>query len=587
MHFKKTNQKLKNMKKILKYSKIKLSVLALTVAGISFSCSDFLDTPPKDIFTDSNFWISENNVKTFTWLNYDTFLGYGNNTGTTADFYFHTATNFDDNLDMNVFTTFPTTANATNANWNSYYTLIRRCNLMLERIPAVPMDEAKKNHYLGVAKFFRAYTYFRLVQDFGNVPYTDAYLAQNDADVYKPALNRNEVIDNVIKDLEEATTLMLPVDDKNITVNKFTAHALLSRVCVYEGTYKKYNLSQDGSMYFQKAKTASLAVMNNAAYKLNTDWKSLYNSVELLGNTEVLLAKRYIRGVLGNSIQSYTNTSTVQSGLSKFAAESYTTTNGLPIKQVGGNSQYLGDNTIVNTFANRDPRFAKAFGSVDYGYSDKPLNGLTSITGYIFQLYNNSATTGTEVTTGGQNQIDAPIFTLSEVYLNYAEACAELGTATNADLNLSINKVRTRAGIAILTTDGSNASVGGIQINDPQRTSSLEQISGVVNPLIWEIRRERRLEFMSWTSLRRADILRWKKGDYLDGVKNPDVLLGARIPSLIGTSSKTKVNADGYVIPYVITRTFISPKHYLYAIPTNDINLYLAEGIELKQNPGW
>lgn len=575
------------MKKILKYSKIKLSVLALTVAGISFSCSDFLDTPPKDIFTDSNFWISENNVKTFTWLNYDTFLGYGNNTGTTADFYFHTATNFDDNLDMNVFTTFPTTANATNANWNSYYTLIRRCNLMLERIPAVPMDEAKKNHYLGVAKFFRAYTYFRLVQDFGNVPYTDAYLAQNDADVYKPALNRNEVIDNVIKDLEEATTLMLPVDDKNITVNKFTAHALLSRVCVYEGTYKKYNLSQDGSMYFQKAKTASLAVMNNAAYKLNTDWKSLYNSVELLGNTEVLLAKRYIRGVLGNSIQSYTNTSTVQSGLSKFAAESYTTTNGLPIKQVGGNSQYLGDNTIVNTFANRDPRFAKAFGSVDYGYSDKPLNGLTSITGYIFQLYNNSATTGTEVTTGGQNQIDAPIFTLSEVYLNYAEACAELGTATNADLNLSINKVRTRAGIAILTTDGSNASVGGIQINDPQRTSSLEQISGVVNPLIWEIRRERRLEFMSWTSLRRADILRWKKGDYLDGVKNPDVLLGARIPSLIGTSSKTKVNADGYVIPYVITRTFISPKHYLHAIPTNDINLYLAEGIELKQNPGW
>jgi hypothetical protein len=92
---------------------------------------------------------------------------------------------------------------------------------------------------------------------------------------------------------------------------------------------------------------------------------------------------------------------------------------------------------------------------------------------------------------------------------------------------------------------------------------------------------------MSWTSLRRADILRWKKGDYLDGVKNPDVLLGARIPSLIGTSSKTKVNADGYVIPYVIIRTFISPKHYLYAIPTNDINLYLAEGIELKQNPGW
>ncbi|MCK8142504.1 RagB/SusD family nutrient uptake outer membrane protein [Flavobacterium sp. I-SCBP12n] len=568
-------------------AKIKLSVLALSLAGLSFSCSDFLDTPPKDIFTDSNFWTSENNVKTYSWLNYDTFLGYGNNSGTTADFYFHNSNNFDDNLAMNVFTTFNTTANATNANWNSYYTLIRRCNLMLERVPAVSMEEAKKNHYLGVAKFFRAFSYFRLAQEFGDVPYTDAYLNQDDAKVYKPALSRAEVINNVIKDLEEATTLMLPIDDKNITVNKYTAYALLSRVALYEGTNRKYNLAQPGTQYLQKAKDAALAVMNNAAYKLNPDWKSLYNSLELLNNTEVILGKRYLRGVLGNSIQAYTNTSTVQSGLSKFAAESYTTINGLPVKQIGGNAEYLGDNTITNVFANRDPRFAKAFGNVDYAYSDKPLNGLTSITGYVFQLYNNPAATGTEVTTIGQNQIDAPIFTLSEVYLNYAEACAELGTATNADLNLSINKVKARAGIATLTTDGSNASVGGIQINDPQRTSALEQISGVVSPLIWEIRRERRLEFMSWTSLRKADILRWKKGDYLDGTKNPDVLLGARIPSLIGTASKTKVDANGYVIPYTVSRTFIAPKHYLSAIPTNDISLFLAEGVELKQNPGW
>lgn len=575
------------MRKLIINSKIKLSVLALSVAGLSFSCSDFLDTPPQDIFTDKNFWTSENNVRTFSWLNYDTFLGYGNNTGTTADFYFHNSSSFDDNLCMNAFTTFNTTANATNTNWNSYYTLIRRCNLMLERVPTVPMDEAKKNHFIGVAKFFRAFTYFRLAQEFGDVPYTDAYLNQNDTNVYKPALSRAEVINNVIKDLEEATVLLLASDDKNVTVNKYTAYALLSRVCLYEGTNRKYNLSQPGNDYLQKAKDASLVIMNNSAYKLNSDWKSLYNSLELLGNTEVILAKRYIKGVLGNAIQAYTNTSTVQSGLSKFAAESYTTINGLPINQVGGNSQYLGDNTIANVFANKDPRFAKAFGNVDYAYSDKPLNGLTSITGYIFQLYNNPATTGTEVTTIGQNQIDAPIFTLSEVYLNYAEACAELGTATNADLDLSINKVRDRAGITKLTTDGSKAFVGGIEINDPQRVSALEQISGAVSPLIWEVRRERRIEFMSWTTMRKADILRWKKGDYLDGTSNPDVLLGARIPSLIGTASKTKVDANGYVIPYTVTRTFVSPKHYLSAIPTNDISLYLVEGVELKQNSGW
>lgn len=182
----------------------------------------------------------------------------------------------------------------------------------------------------------------------------------------------------------------------------------------------------------------------------------------------------------------------------------------MPIKQAG-NAQFLGDATIANTFANRDPRFAKAFSNADYAYSDKPYNGLTSITGYVFQLYNNPATTGTDVSTIGQNQIDAPVFTLSEVYLNYAEACAELGTITNVDLDLSLNKVRTRAGIATLTTDGTNAAAGGVQINDPQRTTALEQISGIVNPIIWEIRRERRIEFMAWTTMRKEDLMRWKK----------------------------------------------------------------------------
>ncbi|RXJ51471.1 RagB/SusD family nutrient uptake outer membrane protein [Gelidibacter gilvus] len=576
------------MRKLIINSKVKLSVLALSMAALAYNCSDYLDTPPKDVFTDDNFWTSENNVRTFSWLNYDTFLGYGNNASTSSDFYFHNSSKIDDNLAMNVFINLNTTANATNGNWNSYYTLIRRTNLMLQRVPTVPMDEAKKNHYLGVAKFFRAFTYFRLAQEFGDVPYTDLYLSQNDADVYKPALSRAQVIDNVIKDLEEATTLLLEEDDKNTTVNKNTAYALLSRVGLYEGTYRKYNSSQDGSEYLLKAKAAALVVMDNPKYALQSDWKSLYNSIELLGNPEVILAKRYIQGVLSNSIQAYTNTSTVQSGLTKFAAESYVTTNGLPIKQVGGNPQFLGDETITNTFANRDPRFAKAFGTEDYAYSDKPWNGLTSITGYVFQLYNNPALSGPEVTTINQNHIDAPIFTLSEVYLNYAEASAELGTITNADLDASINKVRARAGIATLTTDGTNAMVNGVQIEDPQRTSALEQITGAVNPIIWEIRRERRTEFMSWTAMRQLDILRWKKGDYLDSTANPDVVLGARIPSLIGTASKTKVNADGYVIPYVgVTREFVSPKHYLSAIPTNDISLYEAEGVELKQNPGW
>ncbi|MCV9928838.1 RagB/SusD family nutrient uptake outer membrane protein [Flavobacterium sp. LS1R49] len=577
------------MKKTIIKSKLLLIFAATIVAMNAVSCSDYLTDDPADKFTNENFWQSEDNVKTFSWVNYDTFYGYGNGTGIgLSSFYFHGSdSKVDDNLAAYVFYQMPVTPIATNTtSWNEYYTLIRRCNLMLEKIPTVPMPEAKKNHYIGVAKFFRAYTYFRLVQKMGDVPYIDKYLSQNDPEVYSLAMKRADIIDKAIAELEEATKLLLDTGDKNTTVNKYTAYAALSNVCIYEGTYRKYHLGQDGSAYLNKAKTASLAIMNNTSYKLNTDWKSLYNSVELAGNSEVILAKRYLTNVLMHSLQNYTNTSTIQYGLTKWAAESYVTTNGLPIQQAG-NTQFTGDDNVTKTFANRDPRLGKTVNPANYGYKGKSFSAaaLTSMSGYVFELYNNPATTGPDVTTGGRNYTDAPIFTLSEVYLNYAEACAELGTATNTDLDISINKVRVRAGIAPLTTDGSNAFTGGVQIDDPRRTATLEQISGAVNPLIWEVRRERQIEFMSWTTLRQMDIYRWKKGDYLDTSKNLDVNLGARIGTPVGT--QVIVDGNGYIKIYpTSTRTF-EAKHYLMNIPTNDIDLYKAQGVELKQNPGW
>ena len=577
------------MKKLNIKSKLLLMFTVATFAISSVSCEDYLTEDPADKFTNDNFWQTEDNVKTFSWNNYDTFYGYGN--GTTIGlsfFYYHGSDNrVDDNLSAFSFYQMPITPTTTNVNsWNEYHTLIRRCNLMLEKVPNVTMSEAKKNHYIGVAKFFRAYTYFRLVQKFGNVPYSDQYLSQNDPLVYAPATPRAEIVDKVIADLEEASNLLLAIDDKNVTINKYTAYAALSNVCLYEGTYRKYHLGQNGSAYLNKAKTASLAIMNNSSYKLNSDWKSLYNSVELGGNSEVILAKRYLTNVLMHSLQNYTNTSTTQYGLTKWAADSYVTTNGLPIQQAG-NTQYTGDDNVTKTFTNRDPRFAKTVNPTIYGYKGKPFGtaALTSMSGYVFELYNNPATSGPDVTTGGRNYTDSPLFTLSEIYLNYAEACAELGTATNIDLDMSINKVRTRAGIASLTTDGNNVFAAGVQINDPRRTAALEQISGSVNPLIWEIRRERQIEFMSWTTLRQIDIYRWKKGDYLDTTKNPDVNLGARVGTPVGT--QIKVDANGYVKIYPTSTRNFEAKHYLLNIPTNDIDLYKAQGVELKQNPGW
>lgn len=587
------------MNKIIDKTLMPLAALALALVGVS--CTNIITQPPQDAFTDEDFWQSESSVRTYAWANYNTFVGYGSGVGTTAEFYWHgkaptsTCMNIDDNLCQIEFVEYIVNPYTTNTDWNSFYTLIRRANLMLERVPNVSMAETMKNHYLGVAKFFRSYTYFRLVQRFGDVPYTEKYLAANDPEVYSPRTSRNEVMDRAIADMKSAAALMLPVDDKNVTVNKYTALAALSRMCIYEGTYRKYHQNGNGSQLFADAKAAALEVMTNGGYNLNTSWKALYNSVELSGNGEAILTRRYLPNILMSAIVAYTNSTTIQNGMTKFAAESYVTKNGLPIKQAG-NTQYQGDDTNDNFFANRDSRLTETIRKEAYAYATKPAmnpatgaQNIKSTTGYFFYQFNNPAQSGNEVSQDGQNHIDAPVFAYNEVLLNYAEACAELGTITTADLDLSVNLLRDRAGVKRLSVSGTDAQVDGVTINDPMRTTALEQISGAVSPILWEIRRERRVELMSWTYIRYYDLMRWKKGDYLDFTNNPDVALGARVPSLIGSTGSTKVDANGYIIPYPVTskRVFNPEKHYLNSIPTNDITLYKAEGVELTQNPKW
>ncbi|MGV8092413.1 MAG: RagB/SusD family nutrient uptake outer membrane protein [Mangrovibacterium sp.] len=55
--------------------------------------------------------------------------------------------------------------------------------------------------------------------------------------------------------------------------------------------------------------------------------------------------------------------------------------------------------------------------------------------------------------------LPAPVFWLAEVCLNYAEARAELNAITQSDPDLSINKLRTRVGIASLQYISNEMSV--------------------------------------------------------------------------------------------------------------------------------
>lgn len=247
---------------------------------------------------------------------------------------------------------------------------------------------------------------------------------------------------------------------------------------------------------------------------------------------------------------------------------------------------------------NRDARLLAAVDSegISFKGSDKSLSrARKSSTGYVFSMYYNAPSQGvtpTNVTTIGQNTIDAPIFSYAEVLLNYAEACAELKEMNQEVLDKSVNLLRARVGVMPLTYINENeVKSNGVTISDPKRISKLETTTGQVSSIIWEIRRERRAELMGWTELRYYDLMRWRKGDYLDYVANPDVALGAYLDKdklSVEEQKNISLNAEGYIKVYPASdRKFDASKHYFNSIPTGQIDLYKAIGITLSQNPGW
>ncbi len=546
-------------------------LLAAMVAVVAVSCSkDFLDRGSKTVFTDENFWTSENNVKSYCWEFYNLFTGYG--TGTNGDFYF---TTFTDDQAARSMDLFPTTAPASNSHWD--YTYIRKANLLLVRVPQMDMlSQEAAAHYLGVAKFFRAFEYANLVRHFGDVPYIDKYLDQSDMEaIYTPRTPREVVVDSIMADLQFAVENLRTIDrskamgDVNV-VSKEVALAYLSRVALYEGTYAKYvgGDAARGEALLQLARSAAQEVIGKGNFTLTPVYQELYGSLDLSKNPEVLLYKSYVAGILTHSVIGYTNSSTMMSGLTKDAVDAYLCTDGLPISL---SPMYEGDGTIAQTLANRDLRLLQSVEG-ELAYIGNPNSkGFTSSTGYIITKFNNPGLEASEIL-APNNPTDAPIFWLAEVLLNYAEASAELGVLTQNDLDNTVNLLRARGGVEPLML----SSIP----DDPLRDQD-------VSPLLWEIRRERRVELMM-DGFREWDIRRWGKLEYLSPVAKPDIFRGAKVQQADAIEGLV-VDFQGYILPYGVGvgRSVEVPKNYLDAIPTGQLTLYQLKGIDFPQNPGW
>lgn len=588
--------------------KINLNILSaglLLATAVSFSsCDDFLTRDPQDTVTDvPSFWNNEENLRT-SFLDYYTYFfpGYRSGWNRADNFAETNVADWTDDNAQEVATLFTKVAPTTDAdNWD--FEKIRNMNLLLSRIQSSSLGEEAKNHWSGVARLFRAMEYAKLVQKFGDVPYYDAVVGSTDNEqLYRARDPRTTVMDKVNEDLAFACANIRVNDGtKGLTVNRAVAQGFASRIMLFEGTWQKYhaNNTAKAAEYLKAAKDYAAALMQTNAYSIAPSYKSLTTSEDLVGNPEIIMYRSYVENVVMHSLMSFQNTEHEMSSPSRSFIDAFLTKNGLPIHQAG-NTDYKGKE-YAKEIQNRDPRLAD---NIDEE-SGLRLNGVAAVyaaSGYYANRYVNKDLINKPGGMSSTNTTDAPVMKLNEVMLNYIEAAAELAdlgqyTLTQADFDKTINAIRDRQSTQMphVTLAGNALKVNGVEINDPDRDAT-------VKPIIWEIRRERRVE-LAYEGLRFNDLRRWGKLEYADMTKNKKLNMGAWINkadypenaealakiTLCDENGNIVTGNEGYIMPIteVAKMRVMADKDYLYPIPVDQITMYENHGFKLTQNPGW
>ncbi|WP_238387162.1 RagB/SusD family nutrient uptake outer membrane protein [Sphingobacterium olei] len=588
----------------------------------SSSCDKFLDRPQLTGETDGTAWNSEENVRLYANQFYTNFfVGYGVNFDAQGGAALLSFTNSDDVL------TFGNQANVTRAVPNSSiwsYTTVRSVNIMIDRVQkansSVLSDEAKA-HWLGIGRFFRAMRYSELVLQYADVPYYDREIFANELDeLYKPRTPRNEIMDAVYDDLVYAYE-NVRLNDGLRTVNRYIVAGFITRLALYEASWQKYyyNNNERATKFFNLALDAGNFVISSGRYDIVLDYKSLFTSTDLgaNGTRDALLYRAYDAAIgVTHSVASYSNlVETRAVGPTTDLIKAYICADGSPYQVSGLTDANKFD--LTSLIKTRDSRFEATFYS-----KPEPLNRASLV--YATKFLPRESEKRVKVDglaplpqfTSSNNDTDYPVLRYAEVLLNWIEAKAELATiggeaVTQADIDKTINKIRSRP-IHQEAADRGVQPTASLQLsnlpNDPNRDPG-------VSTLLWEIRRERRMEF-TFEHSRLVDLRRWSKIDYLDTDNNLDLLSGGWVnfptelpgelrPANVGILSVVKLdgtqttyngsNASMMMGFYRHTNTGgrlpflnqINLNPYLQPVGLNQINDYETRGYELKQTEGW
>ena len=622
------------MKKII-YSFLFLN--ALLFCG----CSDLLDRESLTTMEDTNYWRSESDLRSYANHFYEVFFpGYGIEWD--RDWAFSYSTGFCDDFVSEGTQSFFTNKVPTSLGSKSesrgcvteYYGpswgfgLIRSLNIFIDRLNTVAInnvDNESYRHWLGVAKFLKGYQYADLVSVYGDIPYFSNVVMDDDPDtMYKDRDPRQEVMDSVYTLFTYALD-NIREDDGDLFINKYIAAGYISRFMLNEGTWQKYHGAERGGgdatrakKYLELAVKAAEVVMNSGKWSFDSDFKSLFASFDLSSNKDVLFYRHYDASLnITHAIGSYNGGSESETGVNLAFIKAFNCNDGKPysLSEVEGANDF----SLQNLAMTRDPRFDACF------YIKPDVNSSSLIYHYKYaskealKYFDETHNVIKPTWYSDFNENDCPLMRLGEIVLNWIEAKEELalsygGSAiTQTDLDKSINAIRKRP----LDED---AKARGIQQTKPLDINAIPDDparDSDVPALLWEIRRERRMELFNEGN-RIKDLRRWHKLEYMDYDRNPDNYLGPWIdfskeivmPNndtkeymdklkdvlTVQKADGTRVTYDGtnasemagfYVVRNATNREQFGDRNYLAPIGQQQIDDYAQRGYTLTQTYGW
>lgn len=552
------------------------SILSLVLGALTLSLTgcqkDFLDRYPQTSITPEVFFKTEEDLSLYVngMLNLSdrwTYIGdqSSDNAATTAA------------VEIRTMMTGNPNSETITGGWS--WSRLRTINYFLENYNKATVSEDIKNHYAGLARYYRAIFYYGMVKRYSDVPWYSKTLSPGDEALKDPQTPRAVVVDSIMADLDFAAK---SVREKVAlgTPGKDVVLFMQAKIALHEGTFRKYHdelgLQASANSFLTIAEKATGQIMESGRYQIystgkpNLDYATLFESQDLATNKEVILLNAFDQTKnRGQALNGYVFGDYEQSP-SRDLVQSYLMKDGSRFTDIAGHDKFM----YVKEFENRDPRLSQTL--VYPQWLRQPSND-----SYVQQL--NKKFTGYHQLKGFVNSsdqvimngVDFAVHRYAEVLLMYAEAKAELGTLDQVALDKSINLLRKRVAMPDLKLAIANSNV------DPKLAQDYKNVTGSNRGVIYEIRRERRVE-LAFEGTRYEDLMRWNLGKILEqapvGMYFPGLgefdMTGDGVPDI-------KLIAEGQTIPVIKEKNTLGVPFSYYTVGNfgGDATVFLKNGV--------